>query len=71
MAFLLVMTVWALISQLGEFWDADERWVLVPRDVIILVLALWLIANLRMRALVSERRTAILANDTERGEVQQ
>jgi hypothetical protein len=67
------MTVWALISQLGEFWDADERWVLVPRDVIILVLALWLItkAILRMRALVSERRTAILANDTERGEVQQ
>jgi carbon starvation protein len=57
MAFLLVMTVWALIVQLDEFWDADERWILVPLDLVILVLALWLIveAGLRMRRMVTER----------------
>jgi carbon starvation protein len=62
MAFLLVMTVWALIVQLDEFWDADERWVLVPLDVVILVLALWLIveAGLRMRVVVAERGPGVL-----------
>jgi carbon starvation protein len=56
-AFLLVMTVWALIVQLEEFWDADERWLLVPLDVVILGLALWLVveAGIRMRRLVAER----------------
>ena len=62
MAFLLIMTVWALFVQLGEFWDAPERWVLVPLDLVILVLALWLIveAVLRMRRLVAERRAEAL-----------
>ena len=61
MAFLLVMTVWALIIQLDQFWAADERWILVPLDVIILALSLWLIveAGLRMRRLVSERRAGV------------
>jgi carbon starvation protein len=56
-AFLLVMTVWALIVQLDEFWDADERWLLVPLDLVILVLALWLMveAGLRIRRIVAER----------------
>jgi carbon starvation protein len=79
MAFLLVMTVWALIIQLGQFWDAEERWILVPLDVIILVLALWLIveAVLRMRTLVSERRAGVTesgdptAADIDRGDSQQ
>ncbi|HEX6325058.1 MAG TPA: carbon starvation protein A [Jiangellaceae bacterium] len=79
MAFLLVMTVWALIIQLGQFWDAEERWILVPLDVIILVLALWLIveAVLRMRTLVSERRAGVTesgdetAADVDRGDGQQ
>ena len=79
MAFLLVMTVWALIIQLGQFWDAEERWILVPLDVIILILALWLIveAGLRMRTLVSERRAGITeagdatAADVDRGDSQQ
>jgi carbon starvation protein len=78
MVFLLVMTVWALIIQLGQFWDADERWILVPLDLVILVLALWLIveAVLRMRTLVGERRAGVTGGDdtattgTERGEAQ-
>jgi carbon starvation protein len=63
MAFLLVMTVWALIVQLQEFAEADEWWILVPLDLIILVLALWLIveAGLRMRTLVAERKAEELA----------
>jgi carbon starvation protein len=80
MVFLLVMTVWALIIQLDQFWAADERWILVPLDVIILVLALWLIveAVLRMRRLVSERRAGVTsgsedtaAAEAERGDGQQ
>jgi carbon starvation protein len=79
MVFLLVMTVWALIIQLGEFWDADERWILVPLDVVILVLALWLIveAGLRMRTLISERRAGVTessdaaAADVDRGDSRQ
>jgi carbon starvation protein len=80
MVFLLVMTVWALIIQLDQFWAADERWILVPLDVIILVLALWLIveAVLRMRRLVSERRAGVTsgsedtaAAEAERGDSQQ
>ena len=78
MVFLLVMTVWALIIQLDQFWAAEERWILVPLDVIILVLALWLIveAAMRMRTLVRERRAGITesdaaATDAERGDGQQ
>jgi carbon starvation protein len=79
MAFLLVMTVWALIVQLQEFAEADEWWILVPLDVIILVLALWLIveAAIRMRTLMAERREAIGAGgdtadvDTTGGDSQQ
>jgi carbon starvation protein len=58
MAFLLVMTTWALIIQLGEFWEAPERWVLVPLDLVILVLALWLIveAAIALRRSLAERR---------------
>jgi carbon starvation protein len=72
------MTVWALIIQLDQFWAAEERWILVPLDVIILVLALWLIveAAMRMRTLVRERRAGITesdaaATDAERGDGQQ
>ncbi|NED95795.1 carbon starvation protein A [Phytoactinopolyspora alkaliphila] len=59
MVFLLVMTTWALIIQLGEFWDAPERWVLVPLDLVILVLALWLIveAGIALRRSLADRRT--------------
>jgi carbon starvation protein len=61
-AFLLVMTVWALIVQLDEFWSADERWVLVPLDLVILVLALWLLveAGLRMRRVIAEGGPGVL-----------
>ncbi|WP_051426365.1 carbon starvation CstA family protein [Jiangella gansuensis] len=64
MVFLLVMTVWALIIQLDQFWAAEERWVLVPLDLIILVLALWLIveAVIRMRTLVNERRAGVTSS---------
>ncbi len=63
MAFLLVMTVWALVVQLREFAQADQWWILVPLDVIILVLALWLVveAGIRMRSLVAERRGSVEA----------
>ncbi|MPZ62335.1 MAG: carbon starvation protein A [Propionibacteriales bacterium] len=63
MAFLLVMTVWALIVQVQEFAEADEWWVLVPLDLVILVLSLWLVfeAAVRTRTLVRERREEALA----------
>lgn len=63
MVFLLVVTVWALVVQVQEFADADEWWILVPLDLIILVLALWLIvdAGLRMRGVISAGGLGILA----------
>jgi carbon starvation protein len=44
LAFLLVMTVWALFLNLRNFLE-DRDWVLLPLDIIILVLALWLVAE--------------------------
>jgi carbon starvation protein len=64
-AFLLVMTVWALIVQLEQFWESDERWILVPLDLVILGLSVWLIieAFLRVRSILVERRTGTSVGD--------
>ncbi|AYY15179.1 carbon starvation protein A [Actinobacteria bacterium YIM 96077] len=69
MVFLLVMTTWALFVQLGEFWESPERWVLVPLDVIILFLALWLIveAAIALRRTVAERRGATIGGSGDSG----
>jgi carbon starvation protein len=40
LAFVLVMSVYALIVQLGTFW-ADRSWLLLVLDVVILVASLW------------------------------
>jgi carbon starvation protein len=71
-AFLLVMTVWALIVQVQEFADADEWWILVPLDLIILVLSLWLIveAAIRLRSVMAERQAGVTPG-TEREEAEQ
>ncbi|THV38552.1 carbon starvation CstA family protein [Glycomyces buryatensis] len=42
LVFLVGMTVWALIVNLGKFIEAEE-WVLAPLDGIIFVLAIWMI----------------------------
>lgn len=39
-AFLMVMSVWALIIQLGTFWQ-EQNWLLLVMDIIILIAALW------------------------------
>ncbi|HEX2177472.1 MAG TPA: carbon starvation protein A [Nocardioidaceae bacterium] len=44
LVFLLVMTTWALILNLRNFVEAGD-WVLAPLDVIIFVLAMWLIVE--------------------------
>ncbi|GAA1763714.1 carbon starvation protein A [Kocuria aegyptia] len=44
LVFLLVMSVYALIVQLGQFWAA-ENWFLLVLDVIILIAALWVIVE--------------------------
>jgi carbon starvation protein len=51
LVFLLVMTTWALLMNLKNFVAAGE-WVLAPLDLIIFILAIWLIveAVLAMRA---------------------
>ncbi|MGY2065779.1 carbon starvation CstA family protein [Blastococcus sp. SYSU DS0619] len=58
LAFLLVMTTWALILNLRNFVE-DEQWVLAPLDAIIFVLALWLMveAGLALRAAFRDRGT--------------
>lgn len=42
LTFLLIMTAWALILNLRDFID-NQDWVLAPLDLIIFVLAIWLI----------------------------
>jgi carbon starvation protein len=44
LVFLLFMTTWALIVNLRNFVEA-EQWVLAPLDLIIFVLAMWLIVE--------------------------
>jgi carbon starvation protein len=44
LVFLLVMTTWALIVNLRNFVEAGD-WVLAPLDLIIFVLAMWLIVE--------------------------
>jgi carbon starvation protein len=44
LAFLLAMTVWALILNLIDFVERGD-WLLAPLDAIILVLALWLVVE--------------------------
>jgi len=44
LVFLLAMTSWALVVNLRNF-VRDDQWVLAPLDLVIFVLALWLIAE--------------------------
>ncbi|MEF3120580.1 carbon starvation protein A [Kocuria flava] len=44
LVFVLVMSVYALVVQLGQFWAAGN-WLLLVLDVVILVAALWVIAE--------------------------
>jgi carbon starvation protein len=54
LVFLLVMTSWALVVNLGNFIE-EGQWVLAPLDAIIFVLAIWLIVEAAI-ALRSARR---------------
>ena len=47
LVFLLTMTTWALILNLRNFVEADQ-WVLAPLDLVIFVLAIWLIVEAAM-----------------------
>jgi carbon starvation protein len=47
LAFLLVMTTWALVLNLRNF-VAAEQWVLAPLDALIFVLAIWLMVEAAM-----------------------
>ncbi len=64
LAFLLVMTTWALIVNLKNFVD-DGQWVLAPLDAIIFVLAMWLIveAGLALRKARGSRTGARRPDD--------
>jgi carbon starvation protein len=57
LVFLLAMTTWALILNLRNFIEA-EQWVLAPLDLVIFVLAIWLIveAALALRKAYREPR---------------
>ncbi|MDQ3732910.1 MAG: carbon starvation protein A [Actinomycetota bacterium] len=60
LVFLLVMTTWALILNLRNFIQ-QEQWVLAPLDLVIFVIALWLIveASIAMRSAVAARREGV------------
>ncbi|GAA3740284.1 carbon starvation CstA family protein [Salinactinospora qingdaonensis] len=64
LAFLLVMTTWALIINLVQFVQEDQ-WLLAPLDVIIFVLAMWLIveAAVAMRRAWHGRGTTAVATE--------
>jgi carbon starvation protein len=54
LVFLLIMTTWALVLNLIDF-VRDGDWLLAPLDLIILVLAGWLIVE-ASTAIVKARR---------------
>jgi carbon starvation protein len=66
LVFLLVMTTWALIINLVEFVGEGD-WVLAPLDLIIFVLAVWLIveASLGLRAAWRSTRTPEVERERE------
>jgi carbon starvation protein len=63
LVFLLAMTTWALIINLRNF-VRDDQWVLAPLDLVIFVLAVWLIAEaaLSLRAAFREPRGEAVAD---------
>jgi carbon starvation protein len=63
LVFLLAMTTWALIINLRNF-VRDDQWVLAPLDLVIFVLAVWLIveAALSLRAAFREPRGEAVAD---------
>jgi carbon starvation protein len=66
LVFLLVMTTWALIINLVEFVGEGD-WVLAPLDLIIFVLAVWLIieASLGLRGAWRSTRTPEVEREPE------
>nr|WP_276509566.1 carbon starvation CstA 5TM domain-containing protein [Nocardioides marinisabuli] len=64
LAFLLVMTSWALVVNLKNFVD-DGQWVLAPLDAIIFVLAVWLVVE----AALALRRASGSSTDGEQAPV--
>ena len=56
LVFLLVMTTWALVVNLQNFVE-EGQWVLAPLDLLIFVLAMWLIveAGLALRSAMRDR----------------
>ncbi|RFU21653.1 carbon starvation CstA family protein [Geodermatophilus marinus] len=64
LVFLLVMTSWALITNLRNFVEAGQ-WVLAPLDAVIFVLAIWLMveAALSLRSAFRDRGRAVPAED--------
>ena len=59
LVFLLVMTSWALVVNLGKFVE-EGQWVLAPLHALIFVLAMWLIveAGLALRSAFQDRDAA-------------
>ncbi len=57
LVFLLVMTSWALIVNLGNFIE-EGQWILAPLDAIIFVLAVWLIAEAAIALRAAHREVA-------------
>jgi len=68
LVFLLVMTTWALILNLRNFIQ-QEQWVLAPLDLVIFLIALWLIveAALALRKAFADRRDGTAAELTPDG----
>ncbi|PXY27556.1 carbon starvation CstA family protein [Prauserella muralis] len=62
LVFLLAMTSWALVVNLGNFIE-EQQWVLAPLDAIIFVLALWLIVEAALA--LRKGRLAALAGEPE------
>ncbi len=68
LVFLLAMTTWALVLNLRNFIQ-QEQWVLAPLDLVIFVIALWLIveAALALRKAFAERRDGSVGDVTPDG----
>ncbi|HLS40109.1 MAG TPA: carbon starvation protein A [Ornithinicoccus sp.] len=69
MAFVMVMTVYALIVQLGTFYN-DQNWLLLVLDIVILVASLWVILEAGA-AMNRTRKEAVADEDVTLAEVEE
>lgn len=63
LVFVLFMSLWAMVVQLGQFWDA-QNWLLLVLDVIILIAGVWVTVEAFVAMNRARKEPAVVWNDS-------